>query len=286
MKARAARTAPPALRRRRRISPVMRGALPWAILVVLATGLYGGVVLSRLPAGQAILAASADRALAASAALGLVVRDIEVEGRETTDAATIMAALAADRGTPILAVSPSQAKEKLESLPWVRSAAIERRLPDTLRVRLVERHPLAVWQHAGKHELIDREGAVIPVKDLTRFARLPTVVGDDAASQAASLIGMLASEPELAARVTAAVRVDDRRWNLRIDNAIDVLLPETNPAEAWARLAAQERANSLLQRDIQTVDMRLPDRLVLRPAGPPPGEAAPSKKPRSSGKNT
>jgi cell division protein FtsQ len=168
----------------------------------------------------------------------------------------------------------------------VRSAAIERRLPGTLLVRLVERHPLAVWQHAGKQELVDREGAVIPVKDLTRFARLPTVVGDDAASHAAALIAMLEREPDLAARVTAAVRVDDRRWNLRIDNAIDVLLPEANLGEAWARLAALERSSRLLQRDIQTVDMRLPDRLVLRAAGPPTREAAPAKKARPSGKST
>ena len=286
MRTRAGRAAPPPPRRRRRISPALRHAARWAIVVVLAVGVYGGVVLSRLPIGQAIPVGAADRALAASAALGLVVGDIEVVGRETTDRATIMAALAAERGTPILAVSPSRAKEKLESLPWVRSATIERRLPGTLLVRLVERHPLAVWQHAGKHELIDREGAVIPVRDLTRFARLPTVVGDDAASHATALIDMLAREPELASRVTAAVRVDDRRWNLQIDNAIDVLLPETNLAEAWARLAAQERANKLLQRDIRTVDMRLPDRLVLRAAGAAPGEAAPAKKARASGKST
>ncbi len=286
MRTRAGRAAPPPLRRRRRISPALRHAARWAIVVVLAVGCYGGVVLSRLPIGQAVLAGAADRGLAASAALGLVVGDIAVEGRETTDRATIMAALAAERGTPILAVSPSRAKEKLESLPWVRSATIERRLPGTLLVRLVERHPLAVWQHAGKHELIDREGAVIPVRDLTRFARLPTVVGDDAASHATALIDMLAREPELASRVTAAVRVDDRRWNLQIDNAIDVLLPETNLAEAWARLAAQERANKLLQRDIRTVDMRLPDRLVLRAVGAAPGEAAPAKKARASGKST
>src|SRR5207237_9035286 len=203
---------------------------------VLATACDGGVVLSRWPIGQAILAGAADQALAASAALGLVVRSIDVEGRETTDTATIMAALAAERGTPILGVSPRRAKEKLESLPWVRSAAIERRLPDTLVVRLVERHPLAVWQHAGKHELVARDGAVIPVKDLARFARLPTVVGDDAARHAPAVSGLLAREPELASRVTAAVRVDDRRWNLRIGNAVDVLLPEANIAEAWARL--------------------------------------------------
>ena len=288
MRPRAGRAAPPSpmARRRRRIPQAVRRAAPWAIAAVLAAGGYGGVMLSRLPIGQAILAAAADRALAASAVLGLVVGDIEVEGRETTDTATIMAALSAARGTPILAVSPSRAKEKLESLPWVRSAAIERRLPGTLMVRLVERHPLAVWQHAGRQELIDREGAVIPVRDLTRFARLPTVVGDDAASYAAALIDMLAREPDLAARVTAAVRVDGRRWNLRIDNTIDVLLPEANLAEAWAQLAAQERANKLLQRDIQSVDMRLPDRLVLRAAGAPLNQAAPAKKARPSGKST
>ena len=285
MRPRAGRAAPPP-RRRRRISPALRRAVPWVMAAVLAVGVYGGVVLSQLPVGQAILGGVADRAVAASAALGLVVGDIEVEGRETTDRATIMAALAAERGTPILAVSPRRAKEKLENLPWVRSATIERRLPGTLVVRLVERHPLAVWQHAGKHELVDRAGEVIPVKDLTRFARLPTVVGDDAASHATALIDMLAREPEIAARVTAAIRVDDRRWNLRIDNAIDVLLPEANPAEAWARLAVQERANKLLQRDIQIVDMRLPDRLVLRPAAAPSGETAPAKKARASGKNT
>jgi cell division protein FtsQ len=286
MRIRAGRAAPPSSRRRRRIAPAMRRAAPWAAAVVLAAGGCGAVLLSRLPIGQAILDSAADRVLAASAALGLVVEDIEVEGRETTDRATIVAALSAERGTPIFAVSPRQAKQKLESLPWVRSAAIERRLPGTLFVRLVERHPLAVWQHAGKQELIDHEGAVIPVKDLTRFARLPTVVGEDAASHAVALIDMLAREPDLAARVTAAVRVDDRRWNLRIDNAIDVLLPETDLGEAWTRLAALERANKLLQRDIRTVDMRLPDRLVLRAAGPPSGEAAPAKKTHPPGSST
>jgi cell division protein FtsQ len=233
-----------------------------------------------------MLAAAADRAIAASAGLGLVVTDIEVEGRETTDPATIMRALAADRGTPILAVSPSHAKQQLESLPWVRSAAIERRLPHTLFVRLVERRPLAVWQHGGKQELIDRQGEVIPVKDLGPFAKLPTVVGDDAPAHAAKLLEMLASEPELASRVTAAVRVDARRWNLRIDNAVDVMLPQDNPAQAWLRLAQLERSNNLLKREVQAVDLRLPDRLVVRVHARPPTDTTPAKKAHAPGKST
>jgi len=276
---------PLGLRLRRLMRGTKRAAL-WGSLVVLASATYSLVSLTRQPGASEMLAATTDRAIAISAALGLVVTDIEVEGRETTDAATIMRALAADRGTPILAISPSRAKQQLESLPWVRSAAIERRLPHTLFVRLVERRPLAVWQHNGKQELIDRQGEVIPVKDLGPFAKLPTVVGDDAAPHAAKLLDMLAGEPELASRVTAAVRVDERRWNLRVDNAVDVLLPQDNTAQAWSRLAQLERSNNLLKREVKAVDLRLPDRLVLRVHAPPANEAAPAKKARTPGKST
>ena len=272
--------------RRRRLPRHVRYAAWWSIPLVIAAGCYGVGVASRMPAVAAALAAAADRLVTVSAICGLVVADIEVEGRETTDAATIMAALGAARGTPILAVSPSRAKEQLESLPWVRSATIERRLPGTLFVRLVERRPLAVWQHSGKQELIDRDGEVISVADLSPFARLPTLVGEGAAPHAAALIDMLAGEPDLATRVTAAVRVGDRRWNLRVDNMTDVLLPEEDPAGAWSRLAQLERTNNLLKREVQTVDLRLPDRLVLRVTTGSSREVPPAKKPHAAGKST
>ena len=100
---------------------------------------------------------------------------------------------------------------------------------------------MALWQHGGKIDLIDRSGAVIPVTRLDRFAKLPMVVGEDAAGHAAELLAMLGSQPDLAARVTAAIDVGGRRWNLRLDNAIDVLLPSDDPAAAWADLARLQR---------------------------------------------
>jgi len=175
------------------------------------------------------LAAAADRLVAVSAICGLVVADIEVEGRETTDVATIMAALGAARGTPILAVSPGRAKEQLESLPWVRSATIERRLPGTLFVRLVERRPLAVWQHGGKQELIDRDGEVISVTDLSPFARLPTLVGEGAAPHAAALIDKLGDRYEI-------TRTAIKKWTVGspIQGPLDALeiLLKRRPFEA------------------------------------------------------
>jgi len=268
----------PAPRRRRRLPRrIKRGAL-WLLLAITVSGSYGAIIASRMPAGQAAFAEASNRVIGTTALLGLVVTDIQVEGRETTDVTTVMAALSAARGAPILAISPARAKEQLEALPWVRSATIERRLPGTLFVKLVERHPLALWQHDRVQQLIDRDGTVIPVDDLSRFAHLPIVVGDDAAPNAPKLIDMLASERELAARVTAAVRVGSRRWNLRIDDAIDVMLPEENAESAWNRLAELERTSLLLKRDVQTVDLRLPDRLVLRVNAPPAPSSAAGKK--------
>jgi cell division protein FtsQ len=257
-----------------------------ALSVLLAGGVFGAFQLTRSPLVQSALEFAAVGLLDGTARLGLVVTDIKVEGRETTDRETILSALGAGPGTPILAMSPRRAKEQLETLPWVRSAVVERRLPDTLYVRLVERKPLALWQHGGKLELIDREGAVIPVTRLERFAKLPLVVGPTAASHAAELLDMLASEPDLSSRVSAAIRVGDRRWNLRIDNAIDVLLPADAPAYAWAQLARLERSSAILKRDVQTVDIRLPDRLVLRVNPEVTKEVPTSKKGRLSAKNT
>jgi cell division protein FtsQ len=248
--------------------------------------LYAAFQLSRPPLVQSAMQYAADRVLDGTARLGLVVTDIKVEGRETTDRETILAALSAGPGTPILTMSPARAKEQLEALPWVRSAIVERRLPDTLYVRLVERKPLAIWQHGGKLDLIDREGAVISVTRLDRFAKLPMVVGEDAASHAATLLDMLATEPDLASRVSAAIRVGNRRWNLRIDNTIDVFLPADTPASAWAQLARLERSSAILKRDVQAVDVRLPDRLVVRVNPELPKEAPTSKKGRPSAKNT
>jgi len=257
-----------------------------AVLALTLGGTYGTVQLSYSPLGQSLLQRATDKIVQETGLLGLTVSDISVEGRETTDRETILAALDAGPGTPILAVSPTRAKDQLEALPWVRTAVIERRLPGTIYVRLVERKPLALWQHGGKIELIDREGDVIPVVQLGQFASLPMVVGEGAPRHAAELLHLLASEPELAARVTAAIRVGDRRWNLRIDNAIDVLLPADEAANAWSQLARLERSSAILKRDLQSIDIRLPDRLVLRVGPEPPKEAPISKKGRSAAKNT
>jgi cell division protein FtsQ len=266
------RAAKPARTQRRGARrPRRRGAaLAGIALALLAAGGYA--------AHRAGLDLGRSRALALSAEAGFAVADVAVQGRGRTGVNDILAALQVKRGTPILAVSPSEAKARLEELPWVRSASVARLLPDTISVQLTERKPMALWQHGGKFELIDDEGKVLPVPQLGEFAALPVLVGEGAPEVGAGLLAMLAEEPALRDRVAAAVRVGGRRWNLRMDNGIDVELPEQNAAVAWHELARLDRTHGLLERDIRRVDLRLPDRLVLQSPPPPEKPAAPKKK--------
>ena len=66
-------------------------------------------------------------------------------------------------------------------------------------------------------------------------------------------------------RIAAIVRVGDRRWNLSLKNGTDVMLPEGAEQAALTRLMELQTQHQLLDRPLAVVDMRLPDRLVLRP---------------------
>ena len=153
---------------------------------------------------------------------------------------------------------------RLEEIGWIASARVERHLPDTIRVSIVERVPVAIWQRKGDFVLVDASGVVIGRDGIDRYRGLKVVVGDDAPEHAQALMDILSEHPALMARVKAAVRSGGRRWNLRMDNGIDIRLPETDAFIAWDRLAKYEAQHKLLARDIGSIDLRLPDRVVVK----------------------
>lgn len=252
--------------RRARVLPWWRtrialvsGALTLAsMLMVSFTWLW----LSGWP--QRLAADARSATIAATADLGLVVDEVFVVGRRETSKQRLRSALNVTRGTPILAVGIEAARERLLALPWVRSASIRRLLPDTLVVRIHERRPLALWQYRGRFALLDERGEVIQRNDLERFSDLLVVVGEEAPAHAAELVAMLDRQPRLRQRVSAAIRIGARRWDLRLSPGINVRLPEREPEAAWARLAEYERKHRVLERDISLLDLRFPDQVIVR----------------------
>lgn len=246
-----------ALRRRR----ALRGA---ALLIGLAAVLVAAMVpISRHGPimAETRLNDALDRSLAR---VGLSVQRVTVSGRHWTSPEELRAALGVGRGGAILRVDPRAARRRIEALDWVAEARVERLLPDRLHITIVERQPFAIWQRREQMVLIDVTGAPIAKADVAAFAHLPLVVGDGAAGQAAQLVSLLEAAPALAARIEAAVRVGERRWDLHFHGGVVIRLPEQGVAEAWHRFAEMDHVHHLLARDIAVIDLRLRDRWAVR----------------------
>lgn len=263
--------------------------------VLLLAGAVGAAAIwgENSPFYGKVQAAAGNLLDSVAQAAGFQVGEILVVGRDATPRQTLLDALDANFGDPIIGVDLQAARERVMRLPWVSTAAVERVLPDTLIVRLAERKPVALWQHRKQYMVIDREGHVLDKDTAAAFPNLLVVAGDDAPQHAGNLVDMLRSEPDLMARVESAMWVGGRRWNVFLDNGISIRLPEEDPGEAWHRLAAYERMHGLLSKNIRTIDMRLPDKLIVQskgapeplppgtpsasPATPAPGGMAPGK---------
>lgn len=205
-----------------------------------------------------------------SAQAGFAVQDVLVEGREYTDPDVLRALVNIERGDPVFMFKPRAAKELIERISWVREAHVQRRLPGTIYIGLIERVPLALWQHEGKIRVIDAEGAVLTSRDgdpeFSRFQDLLIVVGEDAPSHTAQITALLAAEPDVQARTEAAVRISGRRWDLTMKNGLTVKMPRHDPGLALRRLAAAHEQDGLLDKDLTMIDLREPDRIVVQTA--------------------
>jgi cell division protein FtsQ len=200
----------------------------------------------------------------------LTVHAVTLEGRSETAQNEIARMLGIKRGDLMLYVDVDEARARIEALPWVKSAEVRRVWPDRIQVRIVERSPVAVWQKNGAKTVIDIDGHPIVGEDPERFASLPLVVGDGAESAVASLLQLVATQPNLKSRLKIAVRVGERRWDLQLDNAVEVRLPEEGAEAALAELVRLEREQNILSRDIKAIDLRYPDRFIVKlPPGSP-----------------
>ncbi|MFT8778207.1 MAG: cell division protein FtsQ/DivIB, partial [Gluconacetobacter liquefaciens] len=264
------------LRRQRRM------VRPLGLAIVLLAVAAGGAVVVHDMKSEERFAPIRTRLVSM---LPLRITDIQISGRVLTNEDSLREALGVRVGDPVLGFSVEGARERIDALPFVDHSVVERHLPGTIVVRLTERSPFAVWQNQGRFMLIDRAGNQVrdqgmTGKDAQAFMQLPLVVGLGANTAAASLVDALATQPVVRDHVAAAVRVGLRRWNLTLHDGTTVLLPEGEDLPALKRLAELQAAMKLLDRPVISIDLRLPDRMVVEQ--PPPAAPAPEGQPAAN----
>jgi cell division protein FtsQ len=246
----------------RRLSYVPRrgGIIVTLVLIVLSAG-YGAV---RSGKAAQVIDFVRDVRDSAAAAAGFPIATVAISGEKHLSRDEILAAAGVTVHASLLFFDVADARARLLTNPWIAEATVQRFLPDRLVISISERAAFALWQKAGRVGVIAEDGTVLEPSVLPRYADLPFVVGAGAETRAKAFLALLDRRPELRATVRASVLVAERRWNLRLKNGVDVRLPERDVERALDQLVALERGVKLSDRDITTIDLRLPDRVTVR----------------------
>ena len=197
--------------------------------------------------------------------MGLKLRRVHITGASAEATPSIQRALDVQAGQPITSLDLAALQTSVQSVGWVKEARVVRLLPDTLIVEVKEHDRLAVWQTGGRVFVIDSEGRAIPGADAGRYPNLPLVVGGGADTAAGDILPMLAERPRLMSRVDALVRVDERRWDLRLKDGGIIQLPAVKQEAALIQLDALDQRERLLELGFARIDLRTEGQVSVRP---------------------
>ena len=198
------------------------------------------------------------------------VKHVEIAGAAHTPHAMLEAQTRQYAGLNLFRIDIARVQRDLESLPWIRRVNIEKKLPDTLRIMISEREPIALLRDRERLLYVDAEG--------TSIAELSAAAGNDdlpviahaAGLELARTIDLLqtlhAADAELYSRIGEIRPIAPRGFAV-FDRELrtTVYVNAEDAIEKWRELYAVTRADRLFAGSIEYADLRFADRLIVKP---------------------
>ncbi|MGH2706585.1 MAG: cell division protein FtsQ/DivIB [Actinomycetota bacterium] len=130
--------------------------------------------------GRLVVAALATVGIAELGLLGwrspaLQLRDIEVRGNRRIADGRVIEQSGLGQGAQLMKIPTERVAARLEALPWVATARVERIVPSRVRITISERRPAAVVVTGAGPYLVDERGVIMDRGDaaVVRIADLP-----------------------------------------------------------------------------------------------------------------
>ncbi|MBB3033385.1 cell division protein FtsQ/DivIB [Alteriqipengyuania lutimaris] len=236
----------------------------------LALILAGAAALAWWVASAAGVPALLHQQMASTAgAAGFQMRTIDLTGVERMNRLKIYEEVMEHRGTPMPLLDLAAIRADLTQMPWVAEARVSRQLPDKLVIDIEERTPHAVLVKPDRLVLIDRDGIELDPIGEDAAEGMLRISGAGAATQIDSLDRIIAAAPALQPQIASAHRIGERRWNIVFKTGQILALPqgEEEAAAAFIDFAKLDGLYRLLGGKATVIDLRVPDRYVLREPG-------------------
>ena len=210
---------------------------------------------------------------------GFGIDVITVSGQREMTAQEILAVAGVSERNSLPFLDAQEVRDRIRTAPLVAEASVRKLYPNRLLIELKERDAHALWQKDGEIFVISADGTPVDTIHDDRFVHLPFVVGEGANMRIAEFHKIVEAAGELKSKIRAGVLVTHRRWNIKLTTGVDVKLPEIAPEAAMAALATLAKEQNIIDKDLISIDMRIPGRLVARLTEEAAAARAQAKKP-------
>src|SRR5947209_10460456 len=196
--------------------------------------------------------------------VGLPISTISIVGQNGLTDSEVFEASGIGPNNSLAFLDVAAVRDRLRAVPLIQEASVRKLYPDRVAIEIIERQPYALWQQDGQVSVVASDGTVIDAMRDGRFAALPFVVGEGANTRLPDYLALLAKAGDLKSKIRAGILVGGRRWSLSTTSGVEIMLPENNPEAALAALAGLDHDTRILEKDVISLDLRLPDRVVAR----------------------
>jgi cell division protein FtsQ len=148
---------------------------------------------------------------------------------------------------------------------WIETVKIERTLPSSIKIQIIEKKPVAIWQTKLGNMLITKDGSIISNANVTAFKNnLPIIIGKGANKDAFLILQILKKNPDLYNNVWSISYINKRRWNVHLNQGLIVLLPRTKIYDAWTKIGFLQKKYKILDIDLTEIDIRNQDQVFAK----------------------
>ena len=196
---------------------------------------------------------------------GFHLQNIYITGNNNLQKVDILNIINDKKYKNIFDVNLFQIHNNLLLNEWIETVKIERTLPSSIKIQIIEKNPVAIWQTKLGNKLITEDGSIISNANVTAFKdRLPIIIGEGANKNAFIILQILRKNPDLYNNVWSISYINKRRWNVHLKQGVIVLLPKKQIHAAWTKIDFLQRKYKILDIGLTEIDIRNQDQIFAK----------------------
>ena len=188
---------------------------------------------------------------------GFFIKNVDIKGINHLNQKDILKTINYYNKKNIFNVNLKNIYNEIKQNTWVEEVSIKKIYPNTLKIDLIEKEPIAIWQNKSAYHLITKNGEIILEANLNNFKKhLPIIIGKNAHKNVYSILQILNIDKNLTKNIWSLTFVNERKWDIHFNQGLTIRLPSTSVKEAWGKIILLSEKFNILSLDLTELDLR------------------------------